>query len=376
LRNPSPAGVVLAMKTKITKEMTKDARITTKRTAPRCLAALACLLAAGCGPELTADPDVESDNKPIWNGTAFDPNDSGHVLVRATRQCSGSLINNSWFITAKHCGTIAYQTTVSHGREGRSAVQVVDHPEWDISLVRVNVPFNIRGSTTSFVRRMHPFGDMMSRDVNCYGYGRLNADPNTAEVARVGAMVVNRVDFTFDGSVSRNNPGVQLVPRINGQLNTHGDSGAGCLIQTLMGESHATVQSQTFFENGDPNRTPTKAYSIPTSRFSRWALTTLFPNRAFWCQGVECLTTAASLPNNFSMNTTWNPCGGFRSKWHAITNLESGRDFFYVNGKALSGINAIHIGIGNPGTPLQLRLTTDGANPSRGVEWLRVECVQ
>lgn len=88
-----------------------------------------------------------------------------------------------------------------------------------------------------------------------------------------------------------------------------------------------------------------------------------YPNRALVCHGVECMTTQTALAKNSGLDTSWAPCGGYRSSWEAQVSLENNADFFYVYGRTMTGDNTF-TGIA-PGGTIQLQLRTTGSDAER-----------
>jgi len=363
----------------------------------------------GCGsaPDSTDSTDLQGDlhqvQEPIYNGTTVTTTGLGYPYVFTKKDasglgslCSSTLLTNNWILTAKHCNvainaadpSYTTQIVMDNGtsvQQARVATQIVLHPNWDIALVKVNTPFDMNGSPGfpnyfGFAKRMYPWNDLLNQSVTGWGFGNnavSNGAGTGAGVFRKGVMSVSQTNITFNDDVASNNPGIALIPNPN-QLIFSGDSGGPVTYSTPQrpnNQSPDTLAAVTIAGNNAADGHPTQGYAIPTSAISQWAMTTIYPNQVFICHGVECMTTKGSLANNTGLDTTWMPCGGYRSYWEAQISFESGWDFFYVNGRAFTGTSTFS-GTEPAGTPISLQIRTDGSVQSAGVQWFKVRCVQ
>lgn len=348
------------------------------------LPALALATASiGCGG--TTAEDTGESQQAIYNGTTVTKTGTGNVLVNgSTSYCSGVLLTNNWVLTARHCELTSstqivmdYNTSV---QQVRSVVQVVVNPNgWDVALVKVNSPFDINGSPGypsyyGYAKRMYPWDDLLNQTVTGWGYGA-NAvsgggEPTGQHVLRSGTMQVTQTGFFFDAPPYTNNPGIAMAPSPN-QLIFEGDSGGATTLNPLQGLN--TLAAMSIGGTLDSNGAPATGYAIPTASFSQWAIKTMYPNRDLICHGVECMTTQAALANGSGLDTSWAPCGGYRASWEAQLSLENNADFFYINGRALTGYGTFS-GVEPPGA-IWLQLRTNGSVQSPGVNWLRIRCI-
>jgi hypothetical protein len=161
------------------------------------------------GDELSVDRDE------IINGTVISAENSGFAIVNGG--CSGTLITNTWVLTAKHCGT-AVGSSVVMGSQTRTVDRVVNHPSVDASIARLSAPMTMNGSTTNHRWRLR--GDALGAgtSVRCFGYGR-NTYTGGFGTLRTANMTVHSTsgsDYVFR-------------PNSSGQIQWMGDSGGGCL---------------------------------------------------------------------------------------------------------------------------------------------------
>jgi len=354
-------------------------------------AALA-MSAASVGCAGSVDEDLGESQAAIYNGTTVTQTGTGNVLLntKGASYCSGVLLTNNWVLTAKHCDLAinssdpSYTTVVALDynkpvQQLRSVVQIVPHPSnWDVALVKVNSAFDMNGSPgfpnyNGYAKRMYPWTDLLNQTVTGWGYGAnavSGGTPVGAHVLRNGTMKVSQTGFTFDVPPYFGNPGLYLTPNPN-QMIFDGDSGGATTVNVLQGTN--TLAAVNVGGTTDGSGAPVDGYVIPTASFSQWAIKTIYPNRAFVCHGVECMTTQNALANSSGLDTSWAPCGGYRTSWEAQVSLENNADFFYINGRALTG-SGTFTGTEPPGS-IFLQIRTNGSVQSQGVNWLKVRCI-
>jgi hypothetical protein len=356
----------------------------------------------GCSVATDSAGDGETNDwgqveEPIYNGTTVQSTGLGYPMVFTKTQpsglgslCSATILTNSWVLTAKHCNLAvnaadpSYTTHIvlDYGKQqqqDRAVTQIVLHPNWDIALVKVDSPFDMNGSPGfpnyyGYAKRMYPWPDLLNQTVTGWGYGDnavAGGSGTGAGTFRSGTMRVSETGIFFNDEVASNNPGIALVANPN-QLIFTGDSGGAVTFNALQGPN--TLAAVTTAGNVNPDGSPKRGLAIPTAAISQWAITTMYPNRVFTCHGVECLTTQTQLANNTGYSTTWAPCGGFRTAWEAQISFENNYDYFYINGRAMTGTGTFS-GTESQGA-LQLQISTDYSVLSPGVKWLRIRCVQ
>lgn len=348
----------------------------------------------GCGAP--ADDGLAAHQEPIYNGTTVTTTGLGHAYLRTKQDaannalvCGATPLTNLWVLTAQHCPLTINATDPSYTTEitldynlpsaqPRRAVQFVLHPTWDVALVKVDSAFDINGSPGypnfyGYAKRMYPWSDLLNQTVMAWGYGANAVSGGVGTgygVLRQGTLLVAETDIEFSAQGFRN-PALRMTASTN-QQTFGGDGGGAITYSTLQGIN--TLAAVPIGVQFAPDGSPSMSFAIPTEKISQWAIKTIYPNRALACHGVECMTTQTALANNSGLDTSWAPCGGYRSSWEARVSLENNADFFYVNGRALTGDNTF-TGIAPAGT-IQLQLRTNGSVQSAGVKWLRVRCIQ
>ena len=201
---------------------------------------------------------LDSKEQSIINGVNFNANGSGYVMIRAGGTCSGTLIRNSWVLSAHHCfdaGDVANPQTVriTMGVQNARAAEVIMHPNLDAAIIHLDAPFTMDGSATGYVRELYA-GDpaeLNGQNINCFGYGRNTSAGGTGTLRTAQLSIASVLAHEYT-----------IVPNAANQITWNGDSGGSCIYTDDDGNDViATVVS--WYENfryndndGDGNYNP------------------------------------------------------------------------------------------------------------------------
>lgn len=200
----------------------------------------ASLLAlAACGGDGSLDEIVGSQSAAIIDGTPIKAEDSGFVaLFSRSGWCSGTLLTNSWVLSSGHCVTADRLTptrvTVVMGSQTRRAVHIAGHNSLDVVLLRLDQPFEMRGSKTGWQRKIYAgtAASLVGQVLYCYGYG--NSTPATATQPASGFGTLRTAKLRVSHASSHG----YWVARNGTEILAGGDSGSSCFAKMPFGEYH------------------------------------------------------------------------------------------------------------------------------------------
>nr|WP_095213543.1 trypsin-like serine protease [Amycolatopsis rubida] len=153
------------------------------------------------------------------------------LMLNGQQNCSGSIINSRYVLTAKHCATSGYTFLVGDvdrtKGQSRKPVRSITHPSADIMLYELNSPV----STTS--AELTSSAPSVGSTEQVYGYGRTES-ARDSRYLKTANMKVTKVSSTFIDATSINGftgPGDSGGPVFqNGKqigVHSYGDTNAG-----------------------------------------------------------------------------------------------------------------------------------------------------
>lgn len=238
------------------------------------IAALILLLALAVGSSAQTEitdkgPDDERNagqaSPQIRNGTIVDGAKFASVMIGKSvgTGCSGTMLTNTWAISANHCFDFASDSTPSvwivqyggtRGLPAQTALakQIVRHPTntaainpdrnllqgVDLVLVELATPLNISNSTTGFRRQLYagPTSQLGGKQITCAGWGAIDDSGASSNNLRQAVLTVASVETapTETKNVGGIWKKIHVGDRIHynrnaaGQITLPGDSGCGC----------------------------------------------------------------------------------------------------------------------------------------------------
>jgi hypothetical protein len=166
---------------------------------------------------------------PIINGNAGSPFTGEVTFKYGTLGCSGVMVDNLWFLTAKHCmpgitnpNQLTDMFVDDQGTQYAQASDLVylhSDPNLDVALVRLTSLQELYGSRTNFVRPIYSgsTSGLIYNFVTCTGYGEYYPGVPSS-VLRQAILWVE----SAGGNIFR------VRENVSSQIQGHGDSGGGC----------------------------------------------------------------------------------------------------------------------------------------------------
>jgi hypothetical protein len=217
--------------------------------------------ALGCsaGPQEGAEADVGQVTGAVRNGTIvtpFGPNSAPAETKNIVYLggCTGTVVNPSWVLSAKHCGFSVGQSVDSirpSGNVTRTADIVVNHPNVDVVMLHLSSPFTDVSGATPFYGTT---SDIVSQTVAVYGYGAKAASGSCSATVACpsgqwcagGSCLTGSSELRTGNLAATAFNAIQFETQTNssGQMILPGDSGG----PTFLSSQLAGVNSYWYFD--------------------------------------------------------------------------------------------------------------------------------
>ncbi len=207
----------------------------------------------------------------ILNGDVVSSNDYGVVFIysyldKVHQFCTGTLLNNIWIITAKHCVDEAYshRTYVNYDGYNSQALDVVEHPTYDIALIKLKYRFNINGSVTGYHMPIynHSHESLRGLTLLCQGFGKNSMSSGLGFLRQAYLRVFNTSEYH-----------IVYERNLLDQIQYSGDSGGPCFYFNEDDKPFLVgVNNFVEFEAGEV----TKSYQLGANKFKSWVFSEIF----------------------------------------------------------------------------------------------------
>jgi hypothetical protein len=204
-------------------------------------------LLAGCLQPARAEPPTGTSQSPLISPTLVDEAEQETLGLLAMfangRQCSASLLTNSWAISASHCidATVMRQPNLAQLNGNWGAHATIDRADYiyrswgmddrgtmyDFALLHLRQPMFVNRSTTGYVRELSELSlsDMMHKQVEVYGRG-MNTLAYKDNAGKPMPSTTDPVYRTYTFTVNEIGNTLFWYPKgPNGEMVAGGDSG-------------------------------------------------------------------------------------------------------------------------------------------------------
>ncbi|MEO8349993.1 MAG: tachylectin-related carbohydrate-binding protein [Acidobacteriota bacterium] len=223
------------------------------------LFAQAASLALIAQPARTPTPRIGTVQQPLVNGSLVSDlaqEELGLLTLNVgSRNCSASLLRNSWVITASHCidtpnpmgggFTVVPAATVTltgawKTVQMQTASRIVSFRPLDVALIQLAAPFVVNGSAKGFRQEIWgdgPFSNLKDDPIEIYGRGinqfASGSTPSRSDgLYRYGNAVINEIEG-----------GLYWYPSENGLMIAGGDSGGPSFVTLRVGRALTGVHA-------------------------------------------------------------------------------------------------------------------------------------
>ena len=229
---------------------------------------------AGC-VDVEGDDAIVQHSAAILNGDTawYDTHNVVQVQMTSLNMyCTGTLVTNSWVLTASECleddygnevspsdVRVAHDVQIDSSTTYIQAIEIIRHPGTSASLLRLAQPISIENDTRAVntVLSTVPAGDLVGQAVECFGYGANTTGGNTEGV---------RLRSSQQTVVAADENVVTLAINASDQIGWRGDSGSPCFYTDSVGK----LRQVGLLRGVDDIQNPTLAYYVSSEGIAEW----------------------------------------------------------------------------------------------------------